>query len=120
METREMICIGCPLGCNLTVKIDGTDIMVSGNNCANGERYAKNEVTNPVRIVTSTINVQNGKETRVSCKTENAIPKDKIFDCMNEIKKAHVNAQIQIGDILIKNVAETGINVIATKNISRK
>ncbi len=112
-----MICIGCPLGCNLTVTIDNDDIKVSGNTCPNGERYAKNEITNPVRIVTSTINVINGD--RVSCKTKEAISKSKIFDCMEEIRKAKVSAPIKIGDVLIKNVADTGVDVIATKNIGR-
>lgn len=115
METKEMICIGCPLGCNLTVTIDNDDIKVSGNTCPNGERYAKNEITNPVRIVTSTINVINGD--RVSCKTKEAISKSKIFDCMEAIRKAKVSAPIKIGDVLIKNVANTGVDVIATKNI---
>lgn len=119
METREMICIGCPLGCNLTVKIDGDNITVTGNTCPNGEKYAKNEVTNPTRIVTSTIKVLDGVGERVSCKTNNAIPKGKIFECMDEIRKTKVNAPIKIGDILIKDVAGTGIDIIATKNIKK-
>ena len=117
METREMICIGCPLGCNLTVKIDGENIEVNGNTCPNGERYAKDEITNPTRIVTSTIKVLDGSEVRVSCKTERAIPKDKIFACMDEIKKTKVKAPIKIGDVLIQGVAGTDINIIATKNV---
>ena len=117
METKEMICIGCPLGCNLTVTIDNNQINVSGNTCPNGEKYAKEEITNPSRIITSTIKVVNSNQTRVSCKTNRAIPKDKIFDCMEEIRKASVNAPIKIGDILIKNVANCDADIIATKNI---
>jgi len=120
METKEMICIGCPLGCNLSVKIDGENIEVSGNTCANGEKYAKNEISNPTRIVTSTIKVLGGKGERVCCKTINAIPKGKIFDCMEEIIKAKVNAPIKIGDVLIKNVCGTDIDVVATKNIEKE
>lgn len=117
METRDMTCIGCPLGCSLSVTIDGENIKVSGNTCPNGERYAINEVKNPTRIVTSTVKVLGGKGERVSCKTICAIPKGKIFDCMAEIRKAKVNAPIKIGDVLIADVAGTGVNVIATKNI---
>lgn len=117
MENREMICIGCPLGCNLNVKIDGEDIIVTGNTCPNGEKYAKEEVTNPKRIVTSTIKVLNNKTSRVSCKTDKAIDKNKIFACMEEIKSASALAPIKIGDILIKNVADSDVNIIATKNI---
>lgn len=115
METRELTCINCPMGCQLTINIDGDNIKVSGNTCPRGETYAKAEVTNPTRIVTSTILVNNGL--RVSCKTESAIPKAKIFDVMEQIKKARCNAPVSIGDILIKDVAGTGVNVIATKNI---
>lgn len=120
METREMTCIGCPLGCSLSVKIDSNEIIVSGNTCPNGEKYAKNEITNPTRIVTSTIKVIGGKGERVSCKTSSAIPKDKIFDCMAEIRKAKVNAPVSIGDVLIKNVCNTGIDVVGTKNIEKE
>lgn len=115
METKEMTCINCPMGCQLTVTIDGDKIQVSGNTCPRGEAYAKDEVTNPTRIVTSTIQVSNGQ--RVSCKTERAIPKGKIFDVMDEIRKAKANAPISIGDPLIKNVCDTGIDIVATKNI---
>lgn len=120
METREMICIGCPLGCNLTVKIDGENVEVSGNTCNNGVVYANNEIKNPTRIVTSTVKVLDGDIERVSCKTETAIPKGKIFDCMAEIRKKKVNAPVRIGDVLISDVAGTGINVIATKNIEKE
>lgn len=120
METREMTCIGCPLGCNLTVKIDGEDIEVTGNTCNNGMLYAKNEVTNPTRIVTSTIKVVDGVAERVSCKTEKAIPKSKIFECMDIIKKTKVSAPVRIGDVLIENVAGTGINIVATKDIKKE
>ena len=119
MEVKEMICIGCPMGCNLTVKIDGENIEVSGNTCNNGVVYAKNEVTAPKRIVTSTVKVIDGKGERVSCKTFEAIPKGKIFDCMDEIRKCRVNAPIKIGDVLIHDVAGTGIDIVATKNIER-
>lgn len=119
METKELTCIGCPLGCNLHVTIDEKNITVSGNNCPNGEKYAKNEISNPTRIVTSTIKVINGDIERASCKTKSPIPKDKIFDCMKEIKMSSAVAPIEIGDVLIKNVANTGIDVVATKQIKK-
>ena len=89
METKEMTCINCPMGCQLTVTIDGNDIKVTGNTCPRGEAYAKDEVTHPTRIVTSSIPVSNGE--RVSCKTKMPIPKEKIFDIMKVIKKTKVN-----------------------------
>ena len=115
METKEMTCINCPLGCQLVVTIDDEDIKVTGNTCPRGETYAKAEITNPTRVVTSTIPVSNGK--RVSCKTASPIPKGKIFEVMSAIKKVRCNAPIDIGDVLIENVCDTGVDVIATKKV---
>lgn len=116
METRELICIGCPLGCPLTVTM-GEDITVKGNTCPRGEEYAKKEVTNPTRIVTSSVVVEGGSIARVSVKTAHDIPKGKIFDCMKEIRGALVKAPVHIGDVIIGNVAGTGVEIVATKNI---
>mgnify|MGYP002676416798 CR=1 FL=1 len=117
MEKRELICIGCPLGCLLTVTMDGADITVTGNTCKRGEIYAKKEVTNPTRVVTSSVHVKDGEIAMVSVKTKDDIPKDKIFACMEEIRQVTVAAPVHIGDIIIENCAGTGVPVIATKNV---
>jgi CxxC motif-containing protein len=120
METRELICIGCPMGCQLTVNMEDADnITVTGNTCPRGEAYGKKEVTNPTRIVTSSVKINDGTIARVSVKTENDIPKGKIFDIMKEIREVTVTAPIHIGDVIIKNVADTGVDVIATKDVGR-
>lgn len=118
MEVRELTCIGCPLGCPLTVRMDGSEISVSGNTCKRGEDYAKKEVVNPTRIVTSSVHVAGGEITMVSVKTKQDIPKDKIFECMSEIRRASVQAPVAIGDVIIENCAGTGVAVIATKNVA--
>ena len=83
MEKVNLICIGCPLGCPLEVEMEGKEVVsVSGNTCKNGEKYAKKELTNPTRIVTSTVRVQGGTLGMVSVKTSSDIPKGKIFDCV--------------------------------------
>ncbi|SHH13721.1 CxxC motif-containing protein [Butyrivibrio fibrisolvens DSM 3071] len=120
METRELICIGCPMGCMLTVNMEDADnITVTGNTCPRGEAYGKKEVTNPTRIVTSSVKIIDGTIARVSVKTENDIPKGKIFDIMKEIRDTTVTAPIHIGDVILKNVADTGVDVIATKDVER-
>lgn len=116
MEKRELICIGCPMGCPLSVSVDGQTVSVTGNTCPHGKEYAEKEVTAPTRVVTSTVKILNADLARVSVKTEKDIPKDKIFDCMAEIRRALVTAPVAIGDIVIESVAGTGVNVIATKN----
>ena len=118
MEERKLTCIGCPMGCPLTVVMNGKEVLsVTGNTCKRGDIYARKEVTNPTRIVTSTVRVTGGSEAMVSVKTKEDIPKGKIFDCVKALKNVEVAAPVHIGDVLVKNVAGTGVDVIATKNV---
>ena len=117
MEKRELTCIGCPLGCQLTVTINGDEITVAGNTCKRGDTYAKKEVTNPTRIVTSSVRLLGGEIERVSVKTASDIPKEKIFDIMAVIRTTSAAAPVKIGDVIISDCAGTGVDVIATKNV---
>lgn len=118
MEQRNLICINCPLGCALTVTLeDGRVTGVSGNTCPRGDAYGRKEVTSPSRIVTSTVAVTGGHLPVVSVKTDSDIPKGKIDAVMDEIRLAVVNAPVHIGDVIIENAADTGVNIVATKNI---
>lgn len=115
---RKLTCIGCPLGCEVTVELAGEEILsVTGNTCPRGEVYARKEVTSPTRIVTTTVRVEGGMLPVVSVKTKSDIPKDKIMDCVRELQKITVKAPIQIGDIICEDVAGTGVSVEATKNV---
>lgn len=117
-EAQTLTCIGCPKGCELTVEIDNDEIIaVSGNTCPKGEKYARSEFTNPKRIVTSIVKVEGGNIAVAAVKTREAIPKNKISECMDEIRKITVKAPVNISDIIVKNVADTGVDVIATKKI---
>ena len=119
MEYRELTCIGCPMGCTVTVGLDNGEIVsVSGHTCKKGEIYARKEVTSPTRIVTSTVRVKGGSRERVSCKTAEDIPKGKIAEVMRDINAAEATAPVHIGDVLITNVADTGVSVVATSNVS--
>lgn len=114
---REMTCIGCPIGCTLMVEINGDAISVQGNGCPKGAKYAKNEVTDPRRMLTSTVAVDNGTIARLSVRTAQEIPKNKIFDCMDALKNIRTKAPVKIGNVVLENCAGTGIDVIATRNI---
>ena len=120
MECKELTCIGCPMGCQLTVEFDREKeevYSVTGNTCMIGDKYARNEVLHPERTVTSTVTVDGGDKPRLSVKTSGNIPKDKIFECMKAIDAVRVQAPVKIGDVVIENVCGTGINVVATRNI---
>ena len=120
MEIRELTCIRCPMGCQLTVTVDGDNVTVTGNTCPRGAEYGKNEVTNPLRTVTSSVRVTGGELPLVSVKTAGEIPKGKIFDVMDDIRRAEVAAPVKIGDVVIADAAGTGVPVVATKNIGKK
>lgn len=118
MEEKNLTCIGCPMGCSLIVKIKGGEVQsVEGNTCKRGAVYGRKEVTNPTRIVTTTVRVLNGTEKVVSVKTKEDIPKSRIFDCIRELKGVTVTAPVQIGDIILHDVAGTGVDIVATKKI---
>ena len=118
MQVKELICIGYPLGCPLKVELEGGQVMgVTGNTCRRGDAYARKEVTNPTRIVTSSVAVEGGSLAVVSVKTREDIPKGKIFEIMEALKGVKVQAPIHIGDVVVQDVAGTGVDIIATKNV---
>ncbi|MGN0376846.1 MAG: FAD-dependent oxidoreductase [Suilimivivens sp.] len=112
---KTLICIGCPNGCLVTVdkNPDGT-LSITGNTCKKGEEYARNEVTAPKRTVTSIVKVSGGKNKVVSVKTKGEIPKGKIFECMESINHTVVQAPVRLGDVVIADVAGTGVDIVAT------
>jgi CxxC motif-containing protein len=118
---KEMICIGCPMGCYLTVDYDGEKVLdVSGNRCKVGLQYAEKEISNPQRTLTSTVKVTNGALPLVSVKTNKPIPKNLLLEAMDLLAKVEVTAPIEIGDVIIQNILNTDANIIATKNIQKK
>ena len=118
MEKRNLTCIGCPMGCALLVEMDGKEIIsVTGNTCKKGAEYAVKEVTDPTRIVTTTVRVKNGSMPVVSVKTAQDIPKEKIMDVMECINQITVEAPVHIGDVLLSDAAATGVDIVATKNV---
>ena len=117
METRILTCIGCPMGCQLTVEVEnGAMVSVTGNTCKRGKDYAEHEVSAPTRMVTSVLMVEGSAEP-LSVKTAEAIPKEKIFDCLREIRKAKMKTPISIGDVVVHDVCGTGVDVVATRNL---
>lgn len=121
----EYTCILCPRGCRLTaekkVGENGeTAILVSGNFCPRGEEYAVSEMTHPMRTVTTSVYVEGGSERMVSVKTSAAVPKDQVEEVLQAAAGFRAAAPLRVGDILIENVAGTGQNLVATRNVERK
>ena len=115
--TRELTCIGCPMGCELTVEIEnGEAVSVTGNTCKIGENYARNEVSAPVRTVTTTMLSEAGRP--IPVKTAGQIPKGKIFEVTAAVKASRVKLPVKAGDVVLADAAGTGIDIIATKTVA--
>lgn len=119
---KNIICVACPMGCGITVDIDdgGNILSVTGNTCKRGDAYARTECTNPVRSLATTVKVEGGIHNVVPCKSAGALPKDKITECMKIINAAQASAPVALGDILIENILDTGINIVATNHCPKK
>jgi len=120
MPEKEITCIVCPIGCKILVKTDGSNFeLIDGNKCKQGINYAKSEALDPRRVLTSSVLVQNSQWPLVSVKTSKPVSKNKIFTVLQEIKNSKVKAPVESGQIIIKNVCNTKIDVIATKRIEK-
>ena len=119
-EKKDFVCIGCPLGCNITVETDNGEIQnITGNTCPRGADYVTKEMTDPRRIVTSLVRVQGGVLPVVSVKTAADIPKDLIGDCIKALKMVELPAPARMGDVVVENVCGTGVSVVATSSVEK-
>lgn len=115
----KLVCINCPRGCNLTVENINGEIIVSGNACPRGQQYAIDEMTNPLRTVTTTVAIKSELYNRLPVITSAPIPKDKIMDVIKEVKDIEVKTPIKLGDVIIKDVLGLGSDILASKSIEK-
>ena len=112
---RNLICIGCPLGCQLTAVMEnGVVTAVTGNTCPRGDEYARKECTAPERTVTGTVRVVGGAAPVVSVRTSRPIPKEKVLELAQLMGKLRVQAPVCPGDVVAANVLDTGSDLLAT------
>ena len=116
---KEITCIVCPIGCKILVRSEETRLdILKGNKCKKGVEYARNEVFDPRRMLTSSVLVKGGEWSLVSVKSTHPVPKEKIFPILQEIQKTTIKAPVKSRQIIIKNVANTGIDIISTKTVN--
>jgi len=118
--TKDMICVACPLGCELTALVGeaGGLAGVTGNQCRRGVAYAEAEIENPTRAFHSTLRVAGGTAPLVSVKSDRPVPKGLLLACAGATKHFAVKAPIQIGDVLVRDVCGTGADLIATCRVA--
>ena len=118
MEEKKIICITCPIGCNVTVRGDGQGIeSVEGFKCKRGDEYARNEFINPQRILTSTVSTVGAPTPLLPVRSNKPVPKHLMFKCMDEIRKLSITAPASRYDVVIPNILDTGADIIATSDI---
>ncbi|MCT4620025.1 MAG: DUF1667 domain-containing protein [Marinisporobacter sp.] len=107
------------MGCHLTVRKVADSYQVTGNTCKRGEAYGIKEMTNPTRVLPTTVKIKNAFLKRLPVKTNQPIPKELIFKCMEIINAIEVEAPVKTGDVIIHNILDTGVDVVATKTMRR-
>ena len=121
MMEREFICIICPNGCRIKVEYEGTNIKnIKGDECPKGKDYVKNEITNPLRIFTGSVLVENGDFSLVAVKTPVPIPKKYLKKIGGITRHLKVKAPVTIGQVVASNFLNENIDLIATRKIEKK
>jgi len=115
---REVICIMCPLGCRIEVHVEGQEVkQVEGERCKKGVKYAQQEVFFPGRILTTTVTTDSLEMPLLPVRSDKAIPKERLIECMRVIAKCVVSGPIQMGETVIRNILETGADIIFSRSM---
>ena len=120
MEKKYFICITCPIGCDMDVETeDGKLLSAKGHICPRGEEFVLQEITRPVRPLTTTVTIKDAEFSMLPVRTDKPIEKGLLFQAMEELARIEVQAPVEMYDIVVRNVAGTEANVIATRNMKR-
>jgi len=120
-ETREIVCILCPVGCKINVEIkDGEVTRIENAECKRGIDYSVQEVKSPVRDFFTTIRVKGGRIPLLSVRSTKPVPKDMLMAYASELARIVVSAPVRLGDTIVENILESGIDIVATKDIEKE
>jgi CxxC motif-containing protein len=118
--TKEFICIVCPNSCRLTVAENDGKITVAGNECPRGEKHGIHECQNPTRMLATTVAIEGGTLPRLPVISAEEIPRRRVKSCLEVLYKMKLSAPVRCGDIIVKNICDTGVDVIASRSMKRK
>jgi CxxC motif-containing protein len=118
--TEKMICITCPMGCSVEVTHEGQTLLsVDGNTCKRGEEYVRRELTDPRRMVATTVQVKDGIHPLVPVYTAQAFPKPRIFELLKALRQVELEAPVAMGQVVLANALDTGIDILASREMPR-
>jgi CxxC motif-containing protein len=120
-DTEKFVCIGCPVGCPLELAHEGNEIVeVAGNDCRRGEKYAKQEFTDPRRSLSTTVAISGAVWGRLPVKTTGQVPKDRVMEAARAIHQIRCRAPVEVGQVLLEGLlGEAGLDVIATRSMEK-
>ena len=121
MDKVEFTCISCPIGCNLEVYQDKEtkELHVSGNSCKRGVDFANEEYYSPRRVVTTVVSIQDEDMELLPVISDGTVPRNKVFDCIEFLQKTIVKKPIHIGQVIVGNILDTDIDIVAAKTIEK-
>lgn len=119
--SRELVCIVCPLGCVIDVQCEkGKIARIVGNKCLHGKEYAEEETLSPKRTLTTAVQLKGGDFPLLSVRTEKPIPKERLFEAMDVLRKVRVSAPVEIGQVVVENLLGLGVDVVATRKAAAR
>ena len=119
MKQIDYTCIVCPQSCDITLVDEEGKITVSGNRCVRGENYARNEYTNPRRMITTTVSIKGSHIHMLPVISSDTVPKEMLKDCLHYLYTLQLEAPVTMGQIVVQDILGTGIDIIAARTISR-
>ena len=120
VEKRHFTCVTCPVGCEIDVELrDGEVLSMTGNRCAKGKDFVLQELEEPMRVLTTTVPIEGAKWAMLPVRTDKSIPRRLFFEVMGEVAKIELQAPVKVSDVIVRDVAGTGANIIATRNMNR-
>ncbi|PNR97901.1 DUF1667 domain-containing protein [Petrotoga olearia] len=123
-KKKKIVCTQCPLGCKINVVYADADeieiVEVKGNRCKRGLEFVKQEITDPLRVVVTSVKVEDGEIPMASVRSDKPVPLRLMQDIMKTLKQTKVKAPVKRGDVVIQNILDTGSDIIATRSVDRK
>jgi len=120
VEKKHFTCVICPLGCEIDVELQGGNVVsMEGNKCQKGKEFVLQELEEPMRILTTTVPIKGAKWAMLPVRTDKAIPKRLLFKVIEQLADIELQAPIKMYDVILKNTAGTGANIVATRNMKR-
>jgi CxxC motif-containing protein len=120
-ETTKVICITCPKGCRLDVTREGATVLkVENCGCKRGEDYVKAELSDPRRMVATTVRIKGGIHPLMPVYTDKPFPKPRIRELLDALRTVELIAPVRTGEVVVEDMLGTGIDILASREMLKE